>query len=82
MVLGIDDRVWNETLLTKNRKRLLVRDVTARLLEHPVLLHTVRRFLSQDRSGCVSIKNFRGFDEELTEDDGNRALPANPVLHP
>lgn len=82
MVPGIDDRVWNETLLAKNRKRLPVRDVAVRLLVHPVLLHAVRSFLSQDRSECVSIKNFRSFDEELAEDDGNRALPTNPVLHP
>ena len=45
--LGIDDRVWDATVFTKSRERLLAGDVASRFPAHPVSLPAVKRLLSQ-----------------------------------
>ena len=75
--LGIDDRVWDATVFTKNRARLLAGDVASRFLAHLVSLPAVKRLLSQDHfsvdgtqiEAWASIKSFRAIDEEPTDDD-------------
>jgi len=70
-VLGIDDEVWNHSVFSKNRDRLLTtedrRDFLAALLAEPKV------------SGCSPMSNFSvdgratrlGFDEELSPKDGS-----------
>ena len=75
--LGIDDRVWDATVFTKNRERLLAGDVASRFLAHLVSLPAVKRLLSQDHfsvdgtqiEAWASIKSFRAVDEEPPEED-------------
>ena len=77
--LGIDDRVWDATVFTKNRERLLAGDVASRFLAHLVSLPAVKRLLSQDHfsvdgtqiEAWASIKSFRAVDEEPPEEDGD-----------
>ena len=77
--LGIDDRVWDATVFTKNRERLLAGDVASRFLAHPVSLPAVKRLLSQEHfsvdgtqiEAWASIKSFRAVDEEPPGEDGD-----------
>ena len=77
--LGTDDRVWDVTVFTKNRERLLAGDVEPRFLAHPVSLPAVKRFLSQEHfsvdgtqvEAWASIKSFRAVDEEPPGEDGD-----------
>ena len=77
--LGIDDRVWDATVFTKNRERLLAGDVASRFLAHLVSLPAVKRLLSQEHfsvdgtqiEAWASIKSFRAVDEEPPGEDGD-----------
>ena len=77
--LGIDDRVWDATVFTKNRERLLAGEVASRFLAHLVSLPAVRRLLSKDHfsvdgtliEAWASIKSFRAVDEEPPGDGGD-----------
>ena len=77
--LGIDDRVWDATVFTKNRERLLAGDVASRFLAHLVSLPAVKRLLLQEHflvdgtliEAWASIKSFRAVDEEPPGDDGD-----------
>ncbi len=74
--VGIDDRVWDVTVFTKNRERLLAGDVASRFLAHLVALPAVKRLLSQEHfsvdgtqiEAWASIKSFRAMDEEEAGD--------------
>ena len=76
--LGIDDRVWDATVFTKNRERLLAGDVASRFLAHLVSLPAVKRLLTQEHfsvdgtqiEAWASIKSFRAVDEEPPGEDG------------
>ena len=46
--LGIDDRVWDATVFTKNRERLLAGAVASRFLAHLISLPAVKHLLSQE----------------------------------
>ena len=77
--LGIDDRVWDVTVFTKNCERLLAGDVAPRFLAHLVSLPAAKRFLSQEHfsvdgtqvEAWASIKSFRAVDEEPPGEDGD-----------
>ncbi len=79
--VGIDDRVWDATVFTKNRERLLAGDVASRFLAHLVSLPAVKRLLSQDHfsvdgtqiEAWASIKSFRAIDEAEDDDSGDDA---------
>ena len=85
--LGIDDRVWDATVFTKNRERLLAGDVASRFLAHLVSLPAVKHLLSQDHfsvdgtqiEAWASIKSFRAVDEEPADLGGqHNALAPGP----
>ena len=46
--LGVDERVWDATVFTKNRERLLAGEVASRFLARLVGLAAVRRLLSRE----------------------------------
>ena len=77
--LGIDDRVWDATVFTKNCEHLLAGDVVSRFLAHLFSLPAVKRLLSQEHfsvdgtqiEAWASIKSFRAVDEEPPGDDGD-----------
>ena len=77
--LGVDERVWDAMVFTKNRERLLAGEVASRFLARLIGLPAVRRLLSREHfsvdgtliEGWASIKSFRPIDEEPPgEDDG------------
>ena len=89
---GIDDRVWDATVFTKNRERLLSGDVASRFLAHLVSLPAVRGLLSTDHfsvdgtliEAWASIKSFRAVDEEPPgdgEDSGGGGRNAARDFH-
>ncbi len=65
--LDVDDPVWDATVFTKNRDRLLRGDVSARFLSELVRLPAVKSLLSQDHfsadgtriSAWASVKGFQ-----------------------
>ena len=63
--LGIDDRVWDATVFTKNRERILAGGVASRFLawEHFTVDGTLIEV-------WASIKSFRPIDEESAGEDG------------
>ena len=75
--LGIDDRVWDATVFTKNRDRLLAGELASRFLARLIALPAVTRLLSKEHFSLdgtligagASIKNFRPLDEDLPGDD-------------
>lgn len=83
--LGIDDRIWDATVFTKNRDRLLATDAAAGFLSGIVSHPRVRRLMSRDHfsvdgtliEAWASIKSFQPIDaqgdqrgEERDEDQG------------
>ena len=76
--LGVDERVWDATVFTKNRERLLAGEVASRFLARLVGLAAVRRLLSREHfsvdgtliEAWASIKSFRPVDEESPGEDG------------
>ena len=77
--LGIDDGVWDATVFTKNRERLLAGDVASRFLAHLVSLPAVKGLLSEEHfsvdgtqiEAWASIKSFRAVDEMPPGEDGD-----------
>ena len=78
--LGVDERVWDATVFTKNRERLLAGEVASRFLARLIGLPAVRRLLSREHfsvdgtliEAWASIKSFRPIDEEPPGgDDGH-----------
>ena len=77
--LGLDDRVWDATVFTKNRDRLLAGAVASRFLARLIAQPAVTQLLSREHfsvdgtliEAWASIKSFRPLDEEPPgEDDG------------
>ena len=76
--LGVDERVWDATVFTKNRERLLAGEVASRFLARLIGLAAVRRLLSREYfsvdgtliEAWASIKSFRPVDEEPPGEDG------------
>ena len=76
--LGIDDRVWDATVFTKNRKQLLAGDVVGRFLARLIGQPEVKRLLSREHfsvdgtliEAWASIKSFRPIDEDPPGQDG------------
>ena len=76
--LGVDERVWDATVFTKNRERLLAGEVASRFLARLIGLAAVRRLLSREHfsvdgtliEAWASIKSFRPVDEEPPGEDG------------
>ena len=76
--LGIDDRVWDATVFTKNRERLLAGDVAGRFLARLIGQPEVKRLLSREHfsvdgtliEAWASIKSFRPIDEDPPGQDG------------
>src|SRR6185436_275774 len=68
--LGIDDAVWDHSVFSKNRDRLLDADVAAKFLEAVLRHPKVERFLSDDHfsvdgtlvEAWASLKSFRAKD--------------------
>ena len=68
--LGIDDAVWDHSVFSKNRDRLLDADVAAKFLEAVLRHPKVKRFLSDDHfsvdgtlvEAWASLKSFRAKD--------------------
>ena len=88
--LGIDDRVWDATVFTKNRERLLAGDVASRFLAPLVSLPAVKRLLLQEHSSVdgtqieawASIKSFRAVDEEPLGEDATEIVQAAVAMPP
>jgi transposase len=65
--LSIDDAVWDATVFTKNRDRLLEADVAREFLSCLLSLPKVKRLLSSDHfSGRRNAAEGLGLDEELS----------------
>ena len=70
--LGMDDRVWDATVFTKNRDRLLAAEIAAKFLTGIIEHGQVSRLLSRDHfsvdgtliEAWASMKSFRPKDEE------------------
>ena len=81
--LGIDERVSDATVFTKNRERLLAGEVASRFLARLIVQPAVTWLLSRDHfsvngtliEAWASIKSFRPVDEDPPGDDagGDRA---------
>ena len=76
--LGMDDRVWNHSVFSKNRDRLLGYGVDERLFEAIHQQASANPLLSQDHfsvdgtliEACASMKSFKPKDGSGDDDDG------------
>ena len=73
--LGIDDRVWDATVFTKNRDRLMRHDIDEQFLRAVTRQGYAKKLLSRDHfsvdgtliEACASLKSFK--PKEATDDD-------------
>lgn len=76
--LGMDDPVWNHSVFSKNRDRLLGFDVDEKLFEAIKKQAAAKKLLSRDHfsvdgtllEACASIKSYRAKDGNDDDDDG------------
>ncbi len=75
--LSMDDQVWNHSVFSKNRDRLLLHDVADRFFDAIRDQAAAKKLLSQDHftvdgtliEASASLKSFRPKDEEPGDDD-------------
>ncbi len=76
--LGMDDPVWNHSVFSKNRDRLMAYDVDELLFEAIKDQAAAKKLLSRDHfsadgtliEACASLKSFKPKDQEDDSDDG------------
>jgi transposase len=76
--LGVDDPVWDHSVFSKNRDRLLAGDIAAKFLQAILAQPRVKRLLSSDHfsvdgtliEAWASIKSFRRKDGNDKDSDG------------
>lgn len=77
--LGMDDPVWNHSVFSKNRDRLMAHDVDERLFEAVKRQGYARQLLSRDHftvdgtliEACASLKSFKPKAAPGGDDDGD-----------
>ena len=76
--LGMDDPIWNHSVFSKNRDRLMAYDVDELLFESIKHQAAAKRLLSRDHfsvdgtliEACASLKSFKPKDRDDDSDDG------------
>lgn len=76
--LGMDDPVWNHSVFSKNRDRLMAYDVDEQLFEAIKNQGYAKKLLSRDHftvdgtliEACASLKSFKPKDSDDDSDDG------------
>ncbi len=76
--LGMDDKVWNHSVFSKNRDRLMAYDVDQLLFEAIKKQAYAKKLLSRDHftvdgtliEACASMKSFKPKDDSGDDDDG------------
>lgn len=79
--LGVDDPVWDHSTFSKNRDRLLARDIAARFLSALLSEPRVKRLLSNEHfsvdgtliDAWASMKSFRPKQDQSKDDDDREA---------
>jgi hypothetical protein len=80
----VDDAVWDHSVFSKNRDRLLQGGIAAKLLQAILTQPPVKRLLSSDHfsvdgtllEAWASIKSFRRKDGGDNDSDGPGAMPS------
>jgi transposase len=86
--LGPDDRVWNETVFSKNRDRLLAGEIARSFFKEVLKEAESRRLLSSDHftvdgtliEAWASQKSFRPIEEETSSKKDADNDPGNPTV--